>query len=324
MKLELARKDKSRYKPWKPYLGPTPEQRSRRVFLASLIWRLRRVLRDAVGAGLDVELAEMLNTLARNRRQIERAVVVWVDLIEIVVQTLEESYGRASGRGEIKQLEAKAILRHLLREGRFRLPVLPDYLQPVVIEVVVELSIRALVQAINDNSLWTSTNERPASAGHRLTYLLRWLQVVTRPLWEPVVRFAVRVWVWLRSRVPLSPTARAAVERVREEGLVDDPNVVLSAVSRVVVWIGRHGDQVVAAFTVVFDVVQEAEQFREMSGPEKRAYATDLVWAVLDDIGVDVGDGLLYAIVDAIIGGVIESAVHLFDKRQGFVTSRAA
>ena len=323
MKIDLARKDKSRFKPLKSF-RPSPESRARRVFLASLIWRLRRVLRDAVGAGLDVELAEILNTLVRNRRQIERAVVAWVDLIEIIVQTLEESYGRAAGRGAIKQEQAKAILRHLLREGRFRLPTVPDYLQPVVIEVVVEVSIRAVVQAINDNSLWTSTNARPDTLGDRMTYFLRWLQVASRPLWEPLVRLMVRIWVWTRSRVPLSPTARAAVERVRAEGMISDPDVPLQAVGRVAVWIGRHGNEVVAAFTVVFDVVQEAEQFRQMSGPEKREYAKDLVWAVLEDLGVDVEGGLLYAIVDAVIGGAIESAVHLFNKRDGFVTSRAA
>ena len=90
------------------------------------------------------------------------------------------------------------------------------------------------------------------------------------------------------------------------------------------VWIGTHRDQLVAALELVFAAVQEAESYLTMTGPEKKAFAHDLVLAVLDEIGFEERAGLMLAIVNSMISGAIEASVAIFNKRGAFDHRSAA
>lgn len=293
--------------------------------LQATVWNLRRLLREAMSGGAADDVIAALRWMVDNSERLEKAFVAWVDLVEILVQNAEERYGTAPGRGRLKADEVKEVLKYLLRAQRFNLPNVPDYLEPVIIDIAAELKINLVVQIVNDNGLWVASNRKARPDRFSIWTLLRWVKSIlrgiarfTRPLWEWFPRLLVRIYFALRRRMALTPEVRAAVERVERDGLVGDLREVFTLVTRVVIWVGEHGPQVVAAFRVIVAVTQEAERFTSLSGPEKKRYALELVWALLSDLGLDIEDGLLRNVLNTTAAIGIEIAVHLFHKRGVF------
>jgi hypothetical protein len=65
-------------------------------------------------------------------------------------------------------------------------------------------------------------------------------------------------------------------------------------------------------------VVQEIEGFLEATGPEKKAYAKQVVFEVLGDLGFDSSNFFFSVKVEAGVDMAIDSIVHLFNKRNVF------
>lgn len=286
--------------------------------LRGTIWELRRLLRIAMADGADKELVAFLNVLGESREEIERAVVVWIDLIESLAQGAERSYGAKSGRGKLKAAEVREVLRRLVLASRFRIPRLPDFLQPVVVDIAADWLIDAVVLVVNRYGMWEDVEPTPASFRARLILALRQLARFTRVVWIPFAWLFSRLWTAGRMHTPLPPEVRLALEAVEREGLLRNQARLLGGVADFVEWAGAHRKQVVASLELVFAAVHEAERYLELSGPEKKAYARDLVIAVLQDIGWRRGAELLGAGIEAMVGGAIEAAVRLFHKRNVF------
>jgi hypothetical protein len=70
-----------------------------------------------------------------------------------------------------------------------------------------------------------------------------------------------------------------------------------------------------AGVKAFFEVVAMTERLRSASGPEKKAYASQVVKAALKELGFPIEGGLLGAIADVVISAGIESALNLFKKR---------
>jgi hypothetical protein len=295
--------------------GPRPPLTEEEERIRVSLETLRRLLQEAVQAGFDRDVATILAWLGHNGPLIEKTVVAWIDLIELLVQHTEGRYGTGPGKGKLKAMEVKAVIRYLLRTQRFNLPKVPDYLEPFVLEIVVDWSIDAVVELANDNDLWVPTQEKPASFTKRLALFVLWLLRLLRPVWSGVARLVSWIYWGLYYRMPLSPEIRAAVDRINKEGLMVNPQQLLKGLSEAVVWLGTHRRSIVAGVALISAAVQEAERFISLSGPEKKEYARAFVWAVLDELGFDVRSGLFYALVDALISSLIESAVHLFNSR---------
>jgi hypothetical protein len=138
------------------------------------------------------------------------------------------------------------------------------------------------------------------------------------PLLSPLVRLFVRIWERLRVSAPISPELRAALDAIEREGLIVKQQELIEWFVELFRWIGSHRKSILAIIEVVFTAVQEAEKFADMTGPEKKAFARDLVLAVLDNLGFVQRGGLLFAIIDSLIGSAIESAVHIFNKHNAF------
>jgi hypothetical protein len=153
---------------------------------------------------------------------------------------------------------------------------------------------------------------------------LKWAARVSEPLWGWVPRLLVAVVLFCRRRAPLSPELLAALAALERQGHLASLQSLLTGLTRLLVWIGRHAPQVIAGFRLVVAAVQEAEGFLTATGAEKRAYARDLVWALLADLGLDLKGGLLYAALDVLIGAAIEVAVKLFHERGAFTHRRLA
>jgi hypothetical protein len=283
------------------------------------IWHLRRLLGTALSAGVDRDVIRALNALARRRPEIERAIVVWIDLIETLVQSEEQRYGPRPGLGPIKAAEVKNIFRYLLRSQRFALPNVPEYLRPFLVDVVVDWCVDVVVLLANQYGLWELPQPRQHTFRVFIAVLWKWVQALFKPIWLAITWLFSRLWSLLQPRITLSPAALAAVRAVEREGLIVQPGNALTGAVRILAWVGSHRAQVIAMFELVFIAVQEAESYLSLSGPEKKAYARDLVLAVLDELGFRERVGLLFAIISSLIDGTIESAVHVFNKRGIFV-----
>lgn len=298
---------------------------SQQVHLRSTIWKLHQLLHDAMGDGMDRELVIFLNSLSQNSDEIQRAVIVWVDLIEALVQNTERRYGSKSGRGSIKAAEVKEVVRYLLRTDKFALadPTGPNFLMPVIIDIIVGSTIDQIVLMANQYGLWVDTKPSPQSFQARVVILWKRLLQFLQPLWIAPAWLVNRIWFALQERVSLSPAVQSALKAVEREGMLVDETQLFKGMADGMVWIGTHGKQLIASFELVFAAVHEAEGFLVLSGPEKKAYASDLVFAVLDDAGFKLHGGLVYAIIHALVNAAIEAAVHIFNKRAVFTHRHA-
>ena len=300
------------------FLFPTSTSADRQNRFRAEIWSLRKLLRTALGGGVEKDIVAALESLANKRDQAERAVVVWVDLIEVLVQTQERRYGDRPGMGTIKKAEVKEVVRYLLRDERFEIPHVPEFLAPVVVEIAADWTIDAVVLTANRYGLW---KEREPSGGplqSGLSALRSWLSTALRPVSLAVAWVVARIWDLLKPKIPLPPEVLFALKAVEREGLIVEEKELVSQFSNLMQWIGTHRKQLTAMVELLFAVVQEAESYVSLSGPEKKAYATDLVLAVLDELGFSERTGLIFALVDSMLSSGIEVAVHLFNKRAVF------
>ena len=106
---------------------------------------------------------------------------------------------------------------------------------------------------------------------------------------------------------------------MERDGLIVGEEQLFKGIADVMVWIGTHGKQLIAFTELINAAVHEAEGFLVLSGPEKKAYARDLIFAVLDDAGFALHNGLIYGIMNALVDSAIEAVVHIFNKRGVFI-----
>jgi hypothetical protein len=298
--------------------GDTVSEPDQREHLRVTIAHIRQLLDVAASEGLDKDLLQGLNTLANRRAEIEKAVIVWVDLVEVLVRETEKRYGAKAGLGRLKSAEVKEAVRFLLRRFHLKLPNVPEVLEPVVVDLAASWIIDALVQIFNRYGLWDTTNPSPTATARVFMFLRSVWRGAIWPLLSPLVRLFVRIWERLRVSAPISPELRAALDAIEREGLIVKQQELIEWFVELFRWIGSHRKSILAIIEVVFTAVQEAEKFADMTGPEKKAFARDLVLAVLDNLGFVQRGGLLFAIIDSLIGSAIESAVHIFNKHNAF------
>lgn len=283
------------------------------------IWKLRRLLHTALGQGVDREIIGAIGWLARNGDRIERAVVAWVDLIEVLVQAQERRYGSGPGLGRLKKDEMKEVIRALLVKERLRIPHIPDFLVPAFLNFFVDWVVDAVVLMENRHGMWEVGRESHRPSRVFWAVVRQWLRALFRPVWAAIVWTALSIGELFRTRAPLSPELAAALTEVQRNGVIPHVSDLISGAEKVLLWISVHRVQLIAAFELILAAVHEAERFIELPGAEKKAYAQSLVLAVLDEMGLQERTGLLFAIVDSLIGSSIEAAVNVFNKRGVFV-----
>jgi hypothetical protein len=305
-------------------VGPRLEINEQRGELPADIWRLRRLLRTALGQGVDQEIVGAIGWLAANGDRIERAVVAWLDLIEALVQAQERRYGPRPGLGGLKKDELKEVIRSLLVKERFHLPHIPDFLVPAFLDFFVDWAIDAVVLMENRHGMWDIQGESGSAPRVFWAVVRKWLSTVLQTVWATILRAALRIRGLFRPQTRLSPEVAAALAKVQREGLIFHASELISGAERVLMWMSMHRAQLVAAFELVLAAVHEAETFLELSGPEKKAYSRNLVLAVLDELGFEERTGLLSAVIQSLIGSSIEAAVSIFNRRGVFIHRAAA
>jgi hypothetical protein len=285
--------------------GPaTPQQREISAELQQMI----KLLREAKGGGVSQEFARKLKILDDNRADIEKGIVAWTNLVEVIVQGAEQRYPK--GYGDRKKAQVRAALYQIVSGEDFEIPKVPRYLQPVIMEIVVDWFVEVIVVNANEYELWDSREPDKGWMGSIWALLGMALNLLA-----PLAEIFSWIYVKMRYSEPLTPELEAAVQRVKDTHLISDKRALLGSPTDFITFVAQHSKQIAAGTKLFFEVVHQAERFVSLSGPEKKDYARDVILGVLDELGFPVGGGLFGAIVTAFIDSGIESAWSIFDKR---------
>lgn len=269
------------------------------------LWRLRRAYSVAGGGRALAELGELLGELKPKAGGLERALIAWIDAVELLVQEAER-LRPGPGQGERKKRHVKAALVHLLvrlaRDGGR----IPNPFEPLLYGLVADVSIDTVVLLINRNSLW----EADGSAGGAP-------RTKRRKRWRPFA--ALSAWLGgITTRLVLAfyPVPRALKTRLDQAATATNLGGVLSATIQLAQWVGHHRDAAVALVEIVSVTVQQAEGFLQMSGRDKKAYARELILVFLEDEGLLPAAGTWSnALASTLIDAAIEAVVFLFNRR---------
>jgi hypothetical protein len=297
--------------------GPSAPTKQQTRLLAD-VQSVANLLRKAKGSGLEDELFKLLQALTENRDQVERAFVVWVDLLEVLVQQTEVQFGPQKGAGALKAEEVKATIWYLLRTKKFNFPDVPQQVQRLIAEVFSGWVIDAVVAACNGYGLWQQPGPSPSFWKSFLDRVWKWLWKVFGGVASAIASGIENIIDLSQQRVVIGPNLQAALDAVEKDGMIASSGGLVRDLIEILVWIGSHSEQVIATFKVVLEAVQQAESFLTMTGPDKKVYATDLVMAVLEEMGFTSDSGLIHDFVASGVSAMIEVGVHLFNKHDVF------
>lgn len=284
------------------------------------VWKLRRAFETAVDASADEVVRDFFRHVPTTG-QARAAFVSWVNLLETLVQETEIDYGTAKGQGRIKAAQVKAVaLRILVDEPHLRLPNVPAFLTPVIVEMVVDAAVDAVVLVLNRNHLWEPAPRGPYSGGF-FTWLLRTLFELGRRFmrWAPVARLGERLrrftrW-WVLKAHPVSPAVQAAIDQIQKTEGARPQELLIFGID-MINWVARNAPAVVALADVVAKAVDEAEFFASLTGPEKKEFVLAMVLAFLDDLDLIGGPGTLtHALAERVLDWVIDAVHSIFDRR---------
>jgi hypothetical protein len=270
------------------------------------------------------ESGHYLSVIARNWPDIQRAGIAWLDLIHVLVQSAEEGY-RPVGKGQLKKDEVKTVIVFLIRSERADIPHVPRSFEPVVVDVVADFAVDAVVALLNANAPRDPNWREAPRARPGLREVWRIVKFSVKTVLRPFVDLAGRVlsWVYFRLRHPakVSPAIRKALERIEKDADTAKRPGLIHEVSTLIAWAGRNRDSIVGVVELVGVVVEVVEGFRSMTGPQKKACATQLVHQVLEELGFDTGGLVVKVKLDLAVDFAIDATVHLFNKRGIFEKS---
>jgi len=305
--------------PW-PWPSSRGADQQSDKFQATL-FRIKERLRDIAGDDWEKTVVVDGKAVLAKAANGRRILVAWISVVESLAQIAEvECAGRS---GADKKLWVKAIARRLYRKERLSLPMVPRWAEPLVIDGLVDIGIDFVV-ALNDrDNSWQHTKVRRSGFLRRLWWslplLFAPLKRLLRALVQPLLRLGVRLyvaWADLRLRLaPIPPGLEQALKEVDTSGVKRDIAALEDFVTDQTDWLRNNRQRIMALLDLAADAAQEAEWYAGLDGPAKKAYATDLLLAVLADAGVKpmtaLGDSLIRFGVDQ----VIEAVVLLMNKR---------
>jgi hypothetical protein len=289
------------------------------------VWLLRRFYEEATKDHFAEEVLREFRFLIPSGPRAVRFFVVWIDLVETLCQEAERQYGSKKGQGEYKSQQVKAAMIHLILDNEgFDIPGIPSFLEPIVVEVFVGISIDTVVKLLNQDKtvLWHPAPPGPKPGQNFFAWII--LGVIRFGKWlmslAPVARLGATLrrwsqWATLKAN-PLAPAVRKAIERIQES---DGPTIseVLTKVKQLIDWLAKHRDNVVAMIELVSVAVQDAESLIPLSGSDKKIYAKDLVIAFLEEYDI-IRSQFAYIIAEWILDWAIDSVVNIFNKREAF------
>ncbi len=138
------------------------------------------------------------------------------------------------------------------------------------------------------------------------------------PIGRILGRLTQKISDFYWNSIPLSPEIQAAMAVVEQEGFIQSQSDPSKVIAETLQWFLANRRKILAFTELIFSATHEAERFLAKNGREKKAYARELVLAVLEEMGFPTKAGLMGAIVASAVNGMIETAVHLFNKKGAF------
>jgi hypothetical protein len=271
--------------------------------------------KKAFGAGGAETFAEAIQAIAHNGDRIKSALVAWVEVIGNLVQAAEQRFPK--GHGRLKKEMVKSAAHYLLSKQKTKLPEVPEYLEPLFLDLAVDLSIEFVWRCTDSHGLWDDQEEERPSARAFIAEAMLALEGVVAIVASPLLWLfsAIEdVWQSMRQRAFLTPDLKKTLNQVDLQALIDTKTELIGEVPAALEWVGEHSKQIVSLLDLVFEGIEEAESFIEMGDEDKKRYVTALVIAALQELGLDLGDGLMRILVETFLDGAIDSAVRLFSR----------
>jgi hypothetical protein len=285
---------------------------------AELVLRIRRLAAELNEGDLLAILARLLSGAAAEGPRIERAIVVWINLVEELVHDAEWRYP-GTGMGPMRAAAVREAFRYLVGDGRLTLPMppgLPPILYPLVADIATRWAIDAIVAVLNDRGGWEPP---PRSRTLRVRAALAWLRllraIASSRLARLLVRLTERIWAAAFARPPLSPGVRQAIRAVEKDGRLDHARDAIAGLVQLTIDVGRNRGAFLAGVRLVGIVVRQVERFTWLDGPGKRLAASRLIVAVVQDAGLAPRGEAFSLLLDAAVGMAIECVVSVFNKR---------
>jgi hypothetical protein len=280
-------------------------------------WKLARDLDTALTAEVRRDLAAWIEHLSDNRDEYAISINAWVDLIEDVCLTVEVEYGNQTGPLKMRRVRSVAFQLAQRFMGDAPLPDIPDFVRPVVIDLVTRATVTFIIDLVNvpdpDRSLWRNT--LPVTAGG--TTLTR-----SRPVAKLGAKVVVRQqsfleWLigWLLRPPPLPARLQRKVDAILAQWDAETAKTGMPPVQRVIqsafellAWVGHHRPQIKAATDALSIVVHWSFEFTELT----REGRVDLIKRALvryfSESGIEgtLFDSLLSVAVDLIVDATID------------------
>jgi hypothetical protein len=287
----------------------TPEQHEQ---IRQTVWRLQNAFEELANPKNKSGLREALSSLSFLAHTFRDTLVAWTELMDALVDEAERLYGTASGRGVYKREQVRAAVLTIARREAIDIPLVPQFLEPLAFVSFADIFSDFVVAHLNDNDLWDYQNlpEKPAMSVRLRGPLIRAL----RKSFEFLSRFLAGVgWRLVMGSVKLSPGMQRIVDSI-------DPDIAggLAAVATLTRFVKENSDFVRAVARILSVATQQAETFADMPGPQKQAYALELVMEFFEQNGLLARDGLWHDIVRAWLKVGIDATVRLFNRRRLF------
>jgi len=279
--------------------------------LKSEIDRLVRLVQQVLKGGLAEQFAQAIQALADHGDELSSAVVVWIEVIQRLVQAAEQRYPHK--HGTLKKSIVKSAARYLIDHDRFDVPSVPEYLQPFLLDVLVDWSIDVIVEMSNDHGLWDTGKATESYLRDPLMRFLHWIDAIGEKIWPLLVAVPLGIWRLLHQELDLTPELKAALDEVVKRRLLSRKVDLLGKAPEAIVWVGDHGPELKALVQLVTEGVQLAEGFLDKTGPEKKEYVRALVMATLQELGISFGIGLIAILANTFLDTAIDSAVNEFN-----------
>jgi hypothetical protein len=287
------------------------------------IFEVHRLLAQLTAGNQEHRFAELLSEVAVDGPYVEQALIYWIDLIEVLVQSTETRY--TPGSGPQKKDEVKGIVMFIVRTNRLELPAsVPAYLRPVLVDIGADIAVDTIVALFNQQdrlpgpNAWLPAAQRPTLSQRWRTFKHLVLRIA-RTILSPLARLGSFIYLRLRYPVKVSPALKAALQAIEDDSELMRNRDTVDEVVELLRTVADNADALRAGVQLVGIVVQQVERFAHLSGSQKKVYARQLTFAVLEDLGVDTHGPVTSVKLGMAVDTGIDMVVHLFNKRQVFV-----
>lgn len=238
----------------------------------AMAWRVRRVFDALAVPGTQEKLARDFAEILPGAG----VLIGWFDIVARAVAAAEQRYG--TGNGKKKARAVRGVILRFLHKVDIELPNVPDFLEPLVFDAAIQASIEAMVALYDVNRLWPDTVPDTGVTEGTAAWWRRFVSRVNKALEKLAWRIVLRAEA-------VDPEFEAEVAAATDTVAVEKVRSTVMAFLHLTAGLATDRAFVKAVMEVISVAVREAEAAGHWDGPTKRAFATALVLAMMEEFG---------------------------------------